>query len=328
MPRLQSLDLAGVAKFLASSECRSVAQLTGAGMSSGAGIPDFRSPGGMYDTLKPELITATAGQRRAMSVNPTAVVEKDMFFNNPYPYLEVRRPFILGTREQRWKATLSHRFVELLHAKGKLTRLYTQNIDGLDYQCASIPAEKIVPVHGSIGRVACESCGAESDFDGFCDQVQSKIKDIYQQDDKAPAESSPIECAKCGRPTVKPTTVLFGGQLPELFFRRAQQDLPSVDLLIIAGTSLVVAPANSLVYSVPEACVRLVVNREEVGAELGVRYGKGATRDVFGEGESDEVFVELSRLLGWLPELMPFAEQLPPQSRERLQKAAAAAQPV
>ena len=146
MPRLASLDLAGVAKFLGSADCRSVALLTGAGMSSGAGIPDFRSPGGMYDTLRPELITATDSQRREMAANPTAVVMKEMFFENAFPYLEVRRPFILGTQAQQWQATLSHRFVEVLHAKGKLTRLYTQNIDGLDYQCATIPADKIVPV--------------------------------------------------------------------------------------------------------------------------------------------------------------------------------------
>ena len=174
MPRLTSLDLAGVAKFIASPECRSVALLTGAGMSSGAGIPDFRSPGGMYDTLKPDLITATPQQRRVMHADPVAVVMKDMFFANPYPYLEVRRPFILGTQEKRWQATLSHRFVEVLHAKGKLTRLYTQNIDGLDYQCSSIPPEKIVPVHGSIGRVACEACGAACDFDAFCEQARDE----------------------------------------------------------------------------------------------------------------------------------------------------------
>ena len=123
MPRLASLDLAGVAKFLGSTECRSVALLTGAGMSSGAGIPDFRSPGGMYDTLRPELITATNRQRRAMAANPTAVVMKGMFLQNAFPYLELRRPFILGTQAQQWQATLSHRFVEVLHSKGKLTRI-------------------------------------------------------------------------------------------------------------------------------------------------------------------------------------------------------------
>ena len=94
-----------------------------------------------------------------------------MFFANQFPYLEVRRPFILGTQQRQWRATIGHRFIELLHKHGKLTRLYTQNIDGLDYQCEGLPAEKIIPVHGTIGRVSCEKCGAEQDHAAFCDKA-------------------------------------------------------------------------------------------------------------------------------------------------------------
>mmetsp|Transcript_28797 Transcript_28797/g.41243 ORF Transcript_28797/g.41243 Transcript_28797/m.41243 type:complete len:140 (+) Transcript_28797:24-443(+) len=125
------VDLAGLARFILSDRCQSIVILTGAGVSCSSGIPDFRSPGGMYDTLRPDLITAASEEREAMRKDPTAVVEKSMFMRNSLPYLEVRRPFILGTREKKWKATLAHRFVELLHKNtGKLTRLYTQNIDG------------------------------------------------------------------------------------------------------------------------------------------------------------------------------------------------------
>eukprot|EP00967_Tisochrysis_lutea_P119796 scaffold195848_cov31-Tisochrysis_lutea.AAC.2 len=156
MSPLPSLDLRGVASWILSAECRSVCVLTGAGVSCAAGIPDFRSPGGMYATLRPELITATRSQRAAMAAEPVRVVERGMFLANPFPYLEVRRPFILGTQQQQWRATISHRFFELLHTKiGKLSRLYTQNIDGLDFQ-TTIPPELIVPVHGSMGNVACE----------------------------------------------------------------------------------------------------------------------------------------------------------------------------
>jgi len=92
------IDLAGVARFILSDQCRSVVILTGAGVSCASGIPDFRSPGGMYDTLRPDLITATPKQREAMRLDPTVVVEKSLFLQNAFPYLEVRRPFILGTR--------------------------------------------------------------------------------------------------------------------------------------------------------------------------------------------------------------------------------------
>ena len=115
--------LQAAAEFIASEECRSICILTGAGMSVAAGIPDFRSPGGMYATLRPELITASERQRQLMASDPTHVVKTSMFFANQFPYLEVRRPFILGTRDHLWKATMGHRFVELLHGHGKLTRL-------------------------------------------------------------------------------------------------------------------------------------------------------------------------------------------------------------
>ena len=309
--------LAGVAKFIMSPECKSIAVLTGAGCSVAAGIPDFRSPGGLYSTLQPEKITATPQQRAAMTRDPMSVVMREMFFANALPYLEVRRPFILGTRERTWQATAAHRFMELLHVHtGKLTRVYTQNIDGLDFQCEDLPTELIVPVHGSIGRVACESCGHEVDFNSFCDDVSRSIKDIYNVDDAAPPESTPIACASCSKPTVKPTTVLFGSELPAEFFTKSAEDLPQVDLLIVAGTSLVVSPANSVVYRVPETAVRLIVNDEPVGAELGVDYGPDAKRDVFARGECDAVFLELMRHLSWLQHLD--VDQLPEASKQRL----------
>ena len=118
-----------------------------------SGIPDFRSPGGMYDTLQPDLITATPQQRRLMKMDPTYVVTWEIFSQNQFPYMEVRRPFILGTQKQQWKATIAHRFMELVHTKtNKLTRIFTQNIDGLDRQCQEIPSDKIIGVHGTLSK--------------------------------------------------------------------------------------------------------------------------------------------------------------------------------
>lgn len=308
-------DLAGLAKFILSANCKSVCILSGAGVSCASGIPDFRSPGGMYDTLRPELITATEQERQLMRTDPTYVVEKEMFMSNAFPYLEVRRPFILGTQEKKWRATIAHRFAELLYTKtNKLTRIYTQNIDGLDRQCESIPADKIINVHGTLGAVACESCGASYDFDEFCIEVQTKIKDIYNTDTKAPAESSPIKCKSCGRATVKPKTVLFGSGLPIEFFGKSEEDMPACDLLIVAGTSLVVSPANSLVYRVSDNAIRVIVNIYPVGAELGIEYGPDADRDYFMQGSCDEKFLDLIDELGWLGDLAKVVDELPESS--------------
>lgn len=318
-------DIASLAKYILSSECKNIAILTGAGVSVAAGIPDFRSPGGMYDTLKPELITATQEQRALMAAMPNAVVLADVFHQNAFPYLEVRRPFILGVQQKQWQATLSHRFFECLHTKtGKLRRLYTQNIDGLDYQCPELSkTDKIVPVHGSIGRVACEGCGAPCDFDDFCVRLRRNIKDIYKTDPNAPDESSPIPCDRCKKPLVKPTTVLFGSSLPASFFEARQRDMPVIDLLIVAGTSLVVSPANSLVQLVNKDALRVVVNNERVGEELGIKYGgePSVSRDMHAEGECDDIFLSLMVELGWLDALEAIRDELPEQSRSRLDAA-------
>lgn len=314
--------LQAAADFIASEDCQNICILTGAGVSVAAGIPDFRSPGGMYATLRPELITATERQRDLMASDPTFVVEKSMFFANQFPYLEVRRPFILGTRDRRWKATIAHRFVELLHHRGKLTRLFTQNIDGLDYQTA-VPADRIVPVHGTIGKVQCEKCGADQNYDAFCDAVKQNVRDIYSEDDTAPATSANILCSKCRSPTVKPATVLFGGSLPPAFFLFSEQDLPSCDLLIIAGSSLVVSPANSVVTRVPASTRRIVINDEPVGTDLGLQYGVGDGHDIFIGGDCERSFLDLIVRLGWLGELVEQKAVLPAASQTMLDQAIA-----
>lgn len=285
-----------------------------------SGIPDFRSPGGMYDTLRPELITANKYERQLMKDDPTYVVSWEIFKRNPFPYLEVRRPFILNTRNHVWKATIAHHFAELLHTKtGKLTRVYTQNIDGLDRQC-DIPDEKIISVHGSIAKASCEGCGHEYDYDSFCDEVEAKIKDIYNVDSDAPEESSLILCGNCGKALVKPSTVLYGRSLPPEFFENVPNDMDNIDLLIISGTSLLVAPANQLALWAPDDAIRAVVDVNQVGAELGIDYGPNPKRDFFAQGTCDQVFLNLITELGWLDDLVAKKDILPSSSVELIER--------
>jgi len=310
-----------MADFLKSPLCKSVVVLAGAGMSVSSGIPDFRSAGiGLYDTIRPELLTASELEQALIEDDPTLALDKGMFLQNPFPLLETKRSFILGTYEKRWRATLAHRFVELLHTKlGKLTRLYTQNIDGLEGQ-TKLPREKVVNVHGSMGAAACEHCGEVADFDYFCEQVRSGIKDVSGLDVDAPRQSTPIHCLACGKPTVKPTIVLFRGSMPKEFHTRTAQDLPDADLLIVMGTSLTVAPANSLVYRVPPTALRMVMNNEKVGRRLGIDYSENSIRDVWAHGYTDETCLNLAEKMGWLDDLALIVDELPDSSAQLLRE--------
>ena len=318
-------DLASLARFIQSDDCQSILMLTGAGVSVAAGIPDFRSPTGMYAQLRPETITTSSTHElKLIQRNPAYVVSWDIFQHNQLPYLEVRRPFILGTLEQKWKATLAHRFAEFLHTKThKLTRIYTQNIDGLEFQ-TSIPRDKIVNVHGSLSEIACEGCKYQVDLESFCQSLKANIRDIYGIDNEPPTVSRPILCPACQRPLLKPTTVLFGRSLPEEFFAKSAQDVSEADLLIIAGTSLVVSPANSLVYKVPDSTVRVVINREPVGEELGIDYSTNSSertqRDFFAQGECDQIFLGLIKELGWLVDIQGMIDLLPEESARIVQE--------
>jgi len=134
--------------------------------------------------------------------------------------------------------------------------------------------------------------------------MRKNIKDIYKIDPTAPEESTPILCEHCGKPGVKPATVLYGSQLPTRFFDCLSQDFPgNVDLLIVAGTSLTVSPANQLPLEVTKKTPRFIVNREPVGKELGIYYGANSRRDIYSNLDCDVVFLYLAHKLGWMEDL-------------------------
>jgi len=288
-------------------------------------VPDFRSSGGMYETLRPELLTATEEQKNEMRTNPTVVFGRPLFLQNPLPCLELKRQFILGTMENKWKATIAHRFIELLHKKtGKFSRLYTQNIDGLEGQCKDLPSVKVVPVHGTMNRVRCELCLSPMSFRDFCRKVQANIRDITGQDPDAPTVSTPILCLYCGQSTVKPDIILFNAPLPKEYFTLLVQDVPSIDLLFVIGTSLQVYPACEIVRLVPHSTLRVIINNEPVGQHLGVAYGEEALRDYHAEGICEDVILNLIDELGWISDLNAYIDHLPQQSstmvKERLSR--------
>eukprot|EP00520_Triparma_pacifica_P018744 CAMPEP_0118658364 /NCGR_PEP_ID=MMETSP0785-20121206/14527_1 /TAXON_ID=91992 /ORGANISM="Bolidomonas pacifica, Strain CCMP 1866" /LENGTH=324 /DNA_ID=CAMNT_0006551373 /DNA_START=175 /DNA_END=1148 /DNA_ORIENTATION=- len=291
----------------------SVTLLSGAGVSTSSGIPDFRSAGGMYDTLRPELLTATEQQRKMMKLEPTAVVSWDIFKNNQLPYLELRRPFILEGNS--WKPTLFHVFAKILDVKKLLKRSYTQNIDGLDHK-VGLPRSKLINVHGSMAEVACEVCKAPYPIEDFRKKVKENIKDIYNPSSQ-PSKSTPIQCLSCGSPHVKPTTVLYGRELPPEFSELSQSDVDNSHLIMIFGTSLTVFPAAGLPDLASPPKPRVIVNRDYEPGETSVDPEANET-DFIITGDCDSVILDIVEAAGWMEEMERFKDVLCDKSKELL----------
>jgi len=152
----------------------------------------------------------------------------------------------------------------------------------------------------------------------FCHELKTKIKDIYGVDPEAPSESSHIPCAACGEATVKPSTVLYGSSFPYEFFELSESDLPRTDLLLIAGTSLTVSPANQLALWAPRTAKRFIINRDPVGQAMGIDCSNRSERDLFTSSDCDEAALRLITELGWRGDLDAKAHLLPERSQALL----------
>jgi NAD-dependent deacetylase sirtuin 2 len=285
-------------------EISNIVILSGSGISTITGIPDFRSPGGLYQTLKPELLTCTEKERKLLKKDSVYVVHYDMFKNNPFPYLEVRRPFILGTHEKKWKPSIAHFFFKLLQEKNLLRRLYTQNIDGLDQQ-TGLPEDYIINVHGSLTKISCEFCKETYPYDKFISYVKNNVRNIYDPNDNT--TSSKLFCSCCGLAGIKPNTVMYGRQLPGSVFEHVDEDFFKADLLIIVGTSLTVHPACDFINKVRPSVPRLLVNNQYVGEDLGMNFCN-KSRDSALIGEIDNEFLRLINYLDWTDDLNKYRD--------------------
>lgn len=248
----------------------------GAGISTSAGIPDFRSPKtGIYANLA-----------RLNLPYPEAVFDISYFRSNPLPFYALAHELYPG----KYKPTISHLFIRLLSDKGLLLKLFTQNIDCLERE-AGIPESKIVEAHGSFARQRCIEC-----------------KTLYPEASMREAIHN-REVPYCPIPQcnglVKPDIVFFGEQLPEEF--HSNKNLPcTADLCIIIGTSLNVQPFASLPGFCSEGVPRVLINSEQVGT-LGSRAD-----DVLLLGDCDKEVQRLASALGWTEELKALWDETQP----------------
>mmetsp|Transcript_119042 Transcript_119042/g.210481 ORF Transcript_119042/g.210481 Transcript_119042/m.210481 type:complete len:345 (-) Transcript_119042:157-1191(-) len=198
---------------LATGEFRQVIVLTGAGVSTAAGIPDFRSPGGLF-----EEISATFGSRfpEVLRHGPEELLSRRFARLHPMVWQSEVESFLRSRKYSAAQPTDIHRFCAWLHRQGLLKRVYTQNVDGLHLRPElGLPDNSVVECHGAL-------------HDG--------------------------------------SIVLYDDPLPKRFDQCCKQDFEAapagseVDLLLVFGTSLRVAPFCTLPNKVPPGCTRVLVN--------------------------------------------------------------------
>jgi NAD-dependent histone deacetylase SIR2 len=282
---LDSRTVEAVAKYINTGRPKKIVVLSGAGISTSAGIPDFRSPGtGLYANLA-----------RLNLPYAEAVFDISYFRRNPLPFYTLAQELYPG----KFRPTITHAFIALLHKKGLLLKAFTQNIDCLERE-AGVPDDLIVEAHGSFAQQRCIDCQKEYPAEDMLEFIKSKEVPYCQEEN-------------CGG-LVKPDIVFFGEALPARFFEN--KGVPSqADLVIILGTSLTVHPFASLPQFASSGVPRLLINLERVGG-IGSRQD-----DVLLLGDCDEGVRRLATALGWLEELeAEWAKTAPKEAAERMKK--------
>ena len=222
-----SEQISKLRELLASSD--RIVVFTGAGISTESGIPDFRSPNGIWSKMAPieyqDFVSSEEMRREAW--RRKIVIDKDM---------------------QKAEPNRGHRALAKLVDSGKCFCVITQNIDGL-HQASGIPSEKIVEIHGNGTYAKCLSCAK-----------RFELTDIYAAFNRD--ETLPI-CDSCGG-IVKTATISFGQAMPEDEMQRAEYAANSCDLMIAIGSSLVVYPAAGFpIYAKRNGAKLVIINREE-----------------------------------------------------------------
>ncbi|CAO3642436.1 unnamed protein product [Mucor hiemalis] len=274
---LESSSIEAIVEYIKHNEVKNVIVMTGAGISTAAGIPNFRSKDtGLYHNLqKFDLPYAEA------------VFDIEYFMEKPEPFYILAKELYPG----KFFPTKTHYFVRLLQEKGILLRNFTQNIDTLE-RLTGLDQDYIIEAHGSFATASCVECKERAN----AEMVREKA-----------LKGQVPKCESCDH-LIKPDITFFGENLPKRFFDNLP-DFDKADLLIVIGTSLQVQPFASLIDDVPESVPRLLINMEEAGVHhsrssgFDFKWKYGLNRDVFFSGTCDEGVTKLAELLGWEKDL-------------------------
>lgn len=234
------------------AESRRTVVFTGAGVSTESGIPDFRSPGGLWSKYQP--------------------IDFREFLSSEEARIETwRRKIAVDVAVSQAEPNRGHRAIAHLVKQGKVSSVITQNIDGL-HQRSGVPDEQVIELHGNGTYAACLDCAKRFEL--------SAIFAAFR------VNETPPEC-ECGG-LIKSATISFGQPMPIEAMRRAKAESMSCDLFLSIGSSLVVYPAAGFPAVAKQNGSRLVIlNREptdldyladlvlnlEIGATLGAATG-------------------------------------------------------
>ncbi|MEI9923081.1 MAG: Sir2 family NAD-dependent protein deacetylase [Bradyrhizobium sp.] len=233
------------------AEARVIVPFTGAGISTECGIPDFRSPGGLWTRNRPipfdEFVASGEARDEAW-----------------------RRRFAMEPVFSAAKPGRGHRALASLHKAGKIPAIITQNIDNL-HQVSGFAADDVVELHGNTTYARCIGCGQAYDLPW--------VKARFEASGSAP------DCTICDEP-VKTATISFGQAMPEDAMRRAAELAQACDLFIAIGSSLVVWPAAGFPQLAKNSGARLVIinnepTEQDDTADLVIRFDIGETLGPF-----------------------------------------------
>jgi NAD-dependent SIR2 family protein deacetylase len=261
-----------------SKKFKKVSFLIGAGISVGAGIPDFRSPkSGLYAQVK-----------QLGLPHPEDIFNLDSFQENPQPFYTVAKEFFMSNSEI--KPVSAHYFMKYFQDHHCLHYVYTQNIDGLEQEVGIIE-KKLVQAHGHLRQAHCCSCH----------QLYS-ISEFFT----AVSNNTILYCTTCqtSEAIVKPQIIMFGEKLPRNFHTQLQK-IHQSDLVIIMGTSLKVQPFSTLLQSIGPEIPIVVINRD-LPSVPSLLYTKNEVEEkiprnnvLFLQGDIQEIVKDLMQQLGW-----------------------------
>jgi len=215
------------------SDCRRIVVFTGAGISTESGIPDFRSPGGVWSKMSPIYFQDFVSSRDKRREAWTRVFNRIAGWTGASP-------------------NPGHRVVSELVEHGKVSCVITQNVDNL-HQDSGTPADRVIEVHGNASYATCLECSHRYEFDDLRPRWEA---------------GEDITCGACGG-LVKTATISFGQAMPEAEMIRAEEESRASDLFLVLGSSLVVYPAAALPMIAKRQGARLViVNREETEQDI------------------------------------------------------------